>query len=619
MGNIINYNSWEDKAPFGALKVNQSMRLSVNTNENYNILDISWVILKENVELSKISLVRESNKYYQEEFNGFDEVGVYFYYFEVNIEIDGQNQKKYYGKSIEDGNIYEYSYENINKYQITVYDDYEVPNWYKDGVMYHIFVDRFNNGNRTKKPNNPKKNSFIYGNWSDTPMYIKDNEGDIVRWDFHGGNLKGIIDKLGYLKKLGISIIYLSPIFEASSNHKYDTADYKKIDPMFGDEETFKELIDKAQKKGMSIVLDGVFSHTGADSKYFNKYGNYSEVGACQSQSSKYTSWYNFEQYPDKYKCWWDIKALPNVNELDPSYMDYIIRDRDSVIKKWTSMGVKGWRLDVADELPTEFIKILKKELKEINKDAILAGEVWEDASNKISYGERRNYFSGKQLDSVMGYPFRQNVLSFLKRDITSKQLNDKFMEIKENYPTEAFKSNLNLLGTHDVSRIKTELNEDCDVVKLAVAVQMTFEGVPYVYYGDEAGLCGGLDPDNRRTYPWKEEDEDMVEFYKEAINTRIKYDTLIHGDTKFIDVKNDDVFSFIRYSEEEKVLVMINRNENTQNIELGFEENTLEEIDIKNSSKKYLESIFKENEIFSIDLNPKSFRIFNLKTLIEE
>jgi glycosidase len=174
-------------------------------------------------------------------------------------------------------------------------------------------------------------------------------------------------------------------------------------------------------------------------------------------------------------------------------------------------------------------------------------------------------------------------------------------------------------LGTHDVSRIKTELNEDCDVVKLAVVIQMTFEGVPYVYYGDEAGLCGGLDPDNRRTYPWKEEDEDMIEFYKEAISTRRKYDTLIHGETKFIDVKNDDVFSFIRYSEEEKILVMINRNENIQNIELDFKENTLEEIDIKNSSKKYLESIFKENEIFSIDLNPKSFRVFNIKALIEE
>lgn len=618
MENIVNYNSWENKAPFGALKKRQSMRISVASDENYNIQDISWVILKENVVLSKKSLVRESKKYYRGEFDGFDEIGVYFYYFEVDIEINGKIQKKYYGKNMEDGNVCEYTHENINKYQITVYDDYKVPKWYKNGIMYHIFVDRFNNGNRSKKPTDTKENSFIYGNWSDTPMYIKDSDGDIIRWDFHGGNLKGIIDKLGYLKKLGISIIYLSPIFEASSNHKYDTGDYKKIDSMFGDEEVFKELIDKAQKKGISIVLDGVFSHTGADSKYFNKYGKYEELGAYQSQSSKYSPWYNFKQHPNEYECWWDIKALPNVDELEDSYMDYIIRDKDSVIKKWTSMGVKGWRLDVADELPTEFIKTLKKELNELDSEAILTGEVWEDASNKVSYGERRSYLLGGQLDSVMGYPFRQNLLSFLKNDITSKQLNNKFMEIKENYPCEAFKSNLNLLGTHDVARIKTELNDDCEMLKLAVGVQMTFEGVPYIYYGDEAGVCGGTDPDNRRTYPWKNEDEDMIEFYKESINTRKKYEILMHGETKFIDTKNADVFAFIRYIEEEKMLIVINRSEINQKVSLNFEENILEVVDIKNSSKKYLESLFKEEGLFNIYLNNKDIKIFNIKNLIQ-
>ncbi|MDK2564861.1 glycoside hydrolase family 13 protein [Romboutsia sedimentorum] len=618
MENIVNYNSWENKAPFGALKKRQSMRISVASDENYNIQDISWVILKENVVLSKKSLVRESKKYYRGEFDGFDEIGVYFYYFEVDIEINGEIQKKYYGKNMEDGNVCEYTHENINKYQITVYDDYKVPKWYKNGIMYHIFVDRFNNGNRSKKPTDTKENSFIYGNWSDTPMYIKDSDGDIIRWDFHGGNLKGIIDKLGYLKKLGISIIYLSPIFEASSNHKYDTGDYKKIDSMFGDEEVFKELIDKAQKKGISIVLDGVFSHTGADSKYFNKYGKYEELGAYQSQSSKYSPWYNFKQHPNEYECWWDIKALPNVDELEDSYIDYIIRDKDSVIKKWTSMGVKGWRLDVADELPTEFIKTLKKELNELDSEAILTGEVWEDASNKVSYGERRSYLLGGQLDSVMGYPFRQNLLSFLKNDITSKQLNNKFMEIKENYPCEAFKSNLNLLGTHDVARIKTELNDDCEMLKLAVGVQMTFEGVPYIYYGDEAGVCGGTDPDNRRTYPWKNEDEDMIEFYKESINTRKKYEILMHGETKFIDTKNADVFAFIRYIEEEKMLIVINRSEINQKVSLNFEENILEVVDIKNSSKKYLESLFKEEGLFNIYLNNKDIKIFNIKNLIQ-
>ncbi len=617
MGNIIKYNSWEDKAPFGALNINQEMRISVQANEEYNISNIAWVILKEDVEISRINLIRESKKYFKGEYGPFNDPGLYFYYFEV--ELEGNNNKYFYGKNEEDGNSREYSYQEINKYQITVYEDYKVPSWYKEGIVYQIFVDRFNNGNKTKKPSNPKENSFIYGNWNDKPMYIKDSNGDIIRWDFHGGNLKGIIDKLGYLKKLGVSILYLSPIFEASSNHKYDTGDYKKIDPMFGDEEIFEDLIKKAEKKGINIVLDGVFSHTGADSIYFNKYGRYDEVGAYQSKDSKYSSWYNFENFPEDYKCWWGVKSLPNVNETEPSYMDYIIRDEDSVIKKWTEMGVKGWRLDVADELPTEFIKTLRRELKNIDSDSILTGEVWEDASNKISYNERRCYLLGNQLDSVMGYPFRKNILDFLNRNITSTQLNNRFMTIKENYPKEAFKSNLNLIGSHDVKRIKSELNEDKDMVKLAVSLQMTFEGVPYIYYGDEAGICGGTDPDNRRTYPWNNEDEDMIEFYKNIINLRNKLDVLKSGESKFVDTKNSNVFSLIRYNElDDKILILINRDENKQNINLNISENILEEIDINYSIKKYVENIYKEDDIFNISIEGKSFRIFNIRNITE-
>ena len=542
MSNIINYSSWENKAPFGAIKINQDVRISVEADESYNLKNIKWIILKGDNKVGEVDLVRESKKYYQGEFNEFNESGLYFYYFEVEVDINGNNRKLFYGKNYNDGNVCEYSYENLNKYQITVHEDFEIPSWYKEGIMYNIFVDRFNNGNRNKKPSNPKENSFIYANWSDTPMYIRDKNDEIIRWDFYGGNLKGIIEKLPYLSKMGVSIIYLNPIFESPSNHKYNTGDYKKIDPMFGDEEILKELIEKANTKGINIILDGVFSHTGADSKYFNKFGNYDEVGAFQSKDSKYSSWYTFNEFPDNYKCWWGVKDLPNVNELNKSYMNYIIYEEDSVINKWTSMGIKGWRLDVADELPTEFIKEFRKELKKNDSESILIGEVWEDASNKISYNERRSYLVGNQLDSVMGYPFRDNIVSFLKGNITSKELNNKFMTIKENYPKESFKANLNLISSHDVPRIKTELNYDEAMVKLAVAIQMTFEGVPYIYYGDEAGLCGGTDPDNRKTYPWKNEDENMIEFYKQSINTRKQYNVLINGDTEFIDTNDDDV-----------------------------------------------------------------------------
>ncbi len=620
MQNVIEYNSWDKnfKAPFGALKFDEELTIYVKVNEGYNVKSISLEINREE-EMKTITLNEEVDndklgKCFYGKIEKFDNTGVYFYYFKVEVEIDGYKKTLFYGKNRDNGYSCEYNYNDINKYQITVYKDFKVPTWYKEGILYHIFVDRFNNGNRNGKVDNPKKNSFIYGNWEDIPMYIKDSQGDIIRWDFHGGNLRGIINKLGYLKKLGVSILYLSPIFEASSNHKYDTGDYKKIDPMFGDEDTFKELINKAKEKDISIVLDGVFSHTGADSKYFNMYGNYNSLGAYQSKESTYYSWYMFEEFPQKYKSWWDVKTLPNINELENSYMDYIIYDKDSVINKWIDMGVKGWRLDVADELPTKFIRELKKELKKADNDSILIGEVWEDASNKISYGQRRSYLLGEELDSVMGYPFRNNMFSFLKGEINSCELCNRYMQIKENYPKESFKSNLNLIGTHDVTRAKTELNNDGDLVKLAVAIQMTFEGVPYIYYGDEAGLCGGVDPDNRRTYPWKNEDEDMLNFYKDIIKIRNKNKLLSSGSTEFIYTRNDSVFAFIRFNEDnDRIIILVNRSENIESVSLNIEGSFIEEISIKYSSKKVSNSIPIENNKLKVDLDSKSFRVFKV------
>ncbi|EGT4053219.1 alpha-glucosidase C-terminal domain-containing protein [Clostridioides difficile] len=620
MQSVIEYNSWDKnfKAPFGALKFDEELTICVKVNEGYNIKSISLEINREE-EMRTITLNEELDndklgKCFCGKIEKFDGTGVYFYYFKVDVEMDGQIKTLFYGKNRDNGYSCEYNYSDINKYQITVYKDFKVPTWYKEGILYHIFVDRFNNGNRSGKVDNPKKNSFIYGNWEDIPMYIKDSQGDVIRWDFHGGNLRGIINKLGYLKKLGVSILYLSPIFEASSNHKYDTGDYKKIDPMFGDEDTFKELIDKAKEKGISIVLDGVFSHTGADSKYFNMYGNYNSLGAYQSKESPYYSWYMFEEFPQKYKSWWDVKTLPNINELEHSYMDYIIYDNDSVINKWVNMGVKGWRLDVADELPTKFIRELKKELKNADEDSILIGEVWEDASNKISYGQRRSYLLGEELDSVMGYPFRNNMFSFLKGEINSYELCNRYMQIKENYPKESFRSNLNLIGTHDVTRAKTELNDDVDLVKLAVAIQMTFEGVPYIYYGDEAGLCGGVDPDNRRTYPWKNEDEDMLNFYRDVIKIRNKNKLLSSGNTEFIYTNNDSVFSFIRVDENnDRMLILVNRSENVESISLCIESSFIEEIPIKYSLKNANSTIQIENNELKVDLDSKSFRIFRV------
>ena len=561
----IIYDSWMEshKKPFGALEIGEDININIEAISDVKEI---YLILETNEDIKKeIKMENKSNGIFTIDKYKFEKENIYFYYFK---SIEGETlDVKYYGKSYDCGECVEYHDINyINKYQITVSRKTESPKWFKEGILYHIFVDRFN---RTGKINNPKKNSFIYANWEDTPMYIKNKENEVIRWDFHGGNLKGIISKLNYLKGLGVTVIYLSPIFKSQSNHKYDTGDYKTIDPMFGDEEIFKELIYKASKKGINIILDGVFSHTGDDSIYFNKYGNYDSLGAYQSKNSKFFSWYNFKDYPNEYDCWWGVKSLPNVNETENSYMDYIIRDKDSVIKKWMNYGVKGWRLDVVDELPSKFLETLKKETLNIDNESVIVGEVWEDASNKISYSERRKYFLGNQLNGVTGYVFKNIVVDFLKGNVNSQTVYNRFMTIKENYPKDAFKSNLNLLGTHDTRRILTELNEEKELLKLAVFIQMTFEGVPYVYYGDEAGLIGETDPDNRRTYPWENEDKDILNFYKKIIKERKNNKLLSSGETKFLKLSNQNILGYIRYIKTDKILVLINRSNVKEKIEI--------------------------------------------------
>ncbi len=448
-------------------------------------------------------------------------------------------------------------------YQITVYKDFTVPQWFKEGIVYQIFADRFLNGNKNGKISNPKKNSFIYAHWDDNPMYIKDKEGNVLRWEFFGGNLAGVISKLDYLKSLNVTAIYFNPIFESSSNHKYDTGDYKNIDPMYGNEALFKELCKEADLRGIKIILDGVFSHTGADSVYFNKFGRYKSLGAYQSKESPYYAWYRFRHYPDDYECWWNIKNLPNVDEMNPSYLKFILYDDDSVLKHWMNAGIYGWRLDVADELPDEFIEAFNKELKKINENSVLIGEVWEDASNKVSYSKKRKYLFGNELDSVTNYPFRNAVIGFLNGDLDSSEFARRMMSLYENYPREAFYASLNMLGTHDTERISTVFKNKGSkaqlYVKLALVIQMTFPGVPLIYYGDEAGLEGGLDPDNRKAYPWGREDNNLKAFYKYITGVR-SLDIFKKGDLKFYPY-NCDILCYERSYGTDSAIVCINRN----------------------------------------------------------
>jgi len=522
-----------------------------------------------------------------------------------------------------------------DSYQITVYDKgFKTPDWFKDAVIYQIFVDRFHNGNSHNYVYKKRDIYQIHSNWNDPVPYDKElSNSELARSDFYGGNLKGIIKKLDYLHELGVTVLYLNPIFDAFSNHKYDTGDYRKIDAMFGDEEIFKELCSKAHKKGISIVLDGVFSHVGCDSKYFNKRGEYKSLGACQSKKSPYYRWFNFTNYPDTYDCWWGIPTLPNVNEMNEDYREYILNGEDSIVKHWLKCGARGWRLDVADELPSTFIKELRTAVKSVNKDAVVIGEVWEDASNKVSYGYMREYLLGKELDSVMNYPFKDGIIGFIMGNFDANYFNRIIMSIYENYPKECFYSLMNLIDGHDITRVKTLFGNAPDIpmeerahyklspdmerlankrTRLATLWQMTFVGVPCVYYGDEVGMQGYSDPFNRASFSWNSIDLEMLEWYKTIIKMRNKFAPLRNGD--YIPLYAEgDVLCYLRRSKGGKAIIALNRSEyNTHTITL----------DLRNYKINYLinaftgEAIGIEDGILEIDLPPLRGKLYTDKII---
>ena len=579
----------EYRSPFGAVPAGASVTLRLGLKTSSKVESVFLRLWRNNGRAEDQELRLEKSRgttvLMQTEITTA-ELGLYWYYFVVitggKVYYYGNNNERWGGEGLLREQV-------PPPFQITVYKDFQIPTWFTESVMYQIFVDRFYNGNEDGTVDNPKKGSLIHGRWDDTPFYIKEPEtGAILRWDFFGGNLKGVIKKLPYLKELGIGVIYFNPIFESSSNHKYDTADYKNIDPMFGTNETFRELCEKAREYNIRIMLDGVFSHTGSDSIYFNKEGNYPGLGAYQSPSSPFFSWYRFNRYPDEYDIWWGNCSLPNVDERNPSYQQYLLYDEDSVIRYWMRMGAAGWRLDVADELPDDFIKKMRSVIKEANPEAILLGEVWEDASNKISYGENREYLWGEELDSVMNYPFRNIVLDFLLGRIDAVGVHRRLMNLAENYPAPHFYNLMNLLGSHDVPRALTILGEAPEEhhvhpkdkekarltprqrrlglsrLKLAVLFQMCFPGVPAVYYGDEAGMEGYADPYNRGPYPWGREEKGLVSYYKKVIALRNNYAALQKGQWQTAYCEGD-VYGFYRQEAEEQFLILLNRNKEAE------------------------------------------------------
>lgn len=437
-----------------------------------------------------------------------------------------------------------------NPWQLTVYEKgFQTPDWLAGGVMYQIFPDRFF-ASGEKKTGVPEDRT-LRTDWGGQPEWKPNEKGEVTNSDYFGGDLRGITQKLSYLKELGVTCLYLNPIFEAHSNHRYNTADYTKIDPLLGDNKDFERLCQEAGKQGIRVMLDGVFSHTGSDSIYFNREGRYPGQGAFNSPRSPYFRWYRFSQWPEKYNSWWGFATLPEVEESEPSYNEYINGER-GVVRSWLSAGASGWRLDVADELPDCFLDNLREAAKAQNPDAVILGEVWEDASHKEAYGRRRRYLLGRQLDSVMNYPFRDAVLGFLT-GMDGAQALDIVLSIVENYPPQVVRLLMNHIGTHDTERAITILSGEPSrgrgrdwqsgvsltpeqrarglrLMRLASAMQYTLPGVPCIYYGDEAGMEGYKDPFNRGCYPWGQEDRELIKWYKNLGRLRASLPVLREG-----------------------------------------------------------------------------------------
>lgn len=464
-------------------------------------------------------------------------------------------------------------------WQLTVYQPQDhAPTWFGEGITYQIFPDRFC---RISLPSseNMVGNRIIHQCWADQPDWLPDEYGDIRNRDFFGGSLNGIRSKLDYLAALSVTAIYLNPIFESASNHRYDTADYLKIDPMLGSEEDFRALCTEAAQRGIRIVLDGVFNHTGFQSRYFNAAGDYPDCGAAQSRASPYYSWYRFSHWPDGYDCWWGIRTLPSVNTQNPEYLRFIAEGPDSVVRHWLKAGASGWRLDVADELPDEFIASIRRTMEETKPGSILLGEVWEDGSNKIAYSRRKRYLLGGEVHGLMNYPFRKAALNWL-RDGDANDFRISMERLREHYPPAAFYSCMNFLGTHDTPRILTLLGADRFPegraerasyrlsgaeyargkarLKLGVLLLYAFPGSPVIYYGDEAGMQGFEDPFNRRTYPWGDEDSELLAWYVQLGRLRKSCPALRRGSIRYL-VSSGPVLVFVRESDEDLAVCVLN------------------------------------------------------------
>lgn len=576
------------KKPFGAVKQKENIEFNIKTNELCDVKLITKSIL--GFESFDLNYISEEDNYYKYflEFDTTNYIGPIYYYFEINNDgeiyyyINNDDTVGGIGKLDIKKPDFDDSIGQDNKpalfYNVYIHNiKNKVPEWFKTGVSYHIFVDRFNN--------------------EDCSLESVDNS--LI--EVYGGNLKGIINKLDYLEDLGINIIYLSPIFEADGFHKYNTGDYEKISGDYGNLEIFKELIGEIKKRNMYLILDGVFNHSGSDSKYFNKYGNYDVLGAYQSKNSKYYSWFKFIEYPNRYECWEGIDTLPSYDQENEELLDYFFYNKDSIVNTWLNLGIDGWRLDAADLLSDEYLTHIYNTVKKNNSNAVIIGELWNDASTFISEKKKkiRTYMCGNEIESVVNYPLHGIIIDYSKGEFTPATFRKKIYSLIENFPIEHYYALWNLTGTHDIPRILTILDENISHLKMFSALLMTLPGVPLIYYGDEVGLKGEGDPDNRRPFPWNDMNMDLYKHFKELISIRLNYDAFKKGSIQFIE--NDEFLIYERKYEDETIYTVLNNaDDKIFNINLISDSITLKDIqtdeiyDSSNNEIKLEKSSFK-------------------------
>ena len=532
------------KSPFGAAEAGSQVRFALRDDTYYGC---ELLVQREFAGVEDVCALPPAEGGFAGEYTVPGEGELCWYAFRLT---DGDGHQLWLGK-----NGLQDAPEKLARWQLTVYEPSPTPAWFGEGITYQIFPDRFR---RVAMPDvsHMAGHRWLHSDWREQPVYLPDERGEITNRDFFGGSLAGITEKLDYLRSLSVTTLYLNPIFEAASNHRYDTADYRSIDPLLGSEDDFRTLCREAHKRGMRVLLDGVFNHTGSNSRYFNAESFYPELGAAQSQDSPYYGWYSFHPWPSQYDAWWGVRTLPAVNEERPDYREFIFGGEDSVVRHWLRCGSDGWRLDVADELPGDFIEGIRTAIDAEKPGAYLLGEVWEDGSNKVAYSRRRRYLLGRETHGLMNYPFRTALLDWLGGGDAAAFRNS-MESIRENYPPAAFYGAMNFLGTHDTPRILTllgaektpeakqaradyrlspaELDRGVRKLRLAAMLLYTFPGSPTVYYGDEAGMQGFEDPLNRGTFPWGQEDADLTAFFRTLGQLRTARESLRRGTLGYI------------------------------------------------------------------------------------